>query len=559
MKLPKVLLFLLSTIAFTPCSAQLWTEFSRTTPSGHSVRYTITSDTTVEVKKGYVNIVGELIIPDTVSYNGTVYQVSEMHWYAAFKDLTDMTSVIIPTSIKHIGSSAFEGCTSLTTVSFGDSTQSIGDNAFLNCHNLTTISLPNTVNDIWSCAFKNCYLLDSINIPSGVETINYGTFSNDSSLSHISFAGFLRFIDVHAFENCVGLERINLPHSVDSIAESAFIHSGLKTLRIPDSLKVISSFSFQDCENLDSVFMGMSVRKIESESFEQCHKLRYVEMNSSIVQIGSYAFGWCDSLQSITIPRSIKYIGDGAFCSCEALSYVDYLADSCIRVGWYGQSPFELCTNLSGVLVGENVRSIPSNTFKGCSSVSEIFVEPVIPPTLGDSVFANISNTARFYIPCNTYSQYNSVWGAFNYFEPTVDYQVNVIEDDATMGSAQMNGSISCVDSTVQLVATANIGYRFDHWSTGATDNPYSFIVSSDTTIIAYFTANSTDGIDNVANENDLYIYANNGHITINGVENESIRIFDIVGRNIRNEALPAGVYLVKIGNRMARKIVVIK
>ena len=42
------------------------------------------------------------------------------------------------------------------------------------------------------------------------------------------------------------------------------------------------------------------------------------------------------------------------------------------------------------------------------------------------------------------------------------------------------------------------------------------------------------------------------------GAEDEIVRIFDITGRSVSNEALPTGVYIVKVGDRPARKVVVI-
>ena len=52
-------------------------------------------------------------------------------------------------------------------------------------------------------------------------------------------------------------------------------------------------------------------------------------------------------------------------------------------------------------------------------------------------------------------------------------------------------------------------------------------------------------------------IYAQNGRIIVDGAEGETVRIFDITGRSVRNEALPTGVYLVKIGDCPAKKVVV--
>ena len=49
------------------------------------------------------------------------------------------------------------------------------------------------------------------------------------------------------------------------------------------------------------------------------------------------------------------------------------------------------------------------------------------------------------------------------------------------------------------------------------------------------------------------------GRIIVEGAEGEPIRIYDITGRSVRNGNLPAGVFLVKVGNCPARKVVVIR
>ncbi len=65
-------------------------------------------------------------------------------------------------------------------------------------------------------------------------------------------------------------------------------------------------------------------------------------------------------------------------------------------------------------------------------------------------------------------------------------------------------------------------------------------------------------GIDNTEAD-DLKVYTLGGRIIVEGAEGETIRIYDITGRSIRNEALHTGVYIVKVGNRPARKVVVMK
>jgi hypothetical protein len=43
----------------------------------------------------------------------------------------------------------------------------------------------------------------------------------------------------------------------------------------------------------------------------------------------------------------------------------------------------------------------------------------------------------------------------------------------------------------------------------------------------------------------------------VEGADGETVSVSDITGRRVRNESLPAGVYLVQIGNRPAQKVVV--
>ena len=64
-------------------------------------------------------------------------------------------------------------------------------------------------------------------------------------------------------------------------------------------------------------------------------------------------------------------------------------------------------------------------------------------------------------------------------------------------------------------------------------------------------------GIDNTAEE-AIRIFARDGRIVVEGSSDE-IQVFDMAGRSLRNESLPTGVYLVKVGNRSVRKVMVIR
>ena len=52
---------------------------------------------------------GSIVIPESVTHNGSLYNVVEIG-NEAFRDCYDLTSVVIPNSVTRIGDDAFYGC-----------------------------------------------------------------------------------------------------------------------------------------------------------------------------------------------------------------------------------------------------------------------------------------------------------------------------------------------------------------------------------------------------------------------------------------------------------------
>ena len=90
----------------------------------------------------------------------------------------------------------------------------------------------------------------------------------------------------------------------------------------------------------------------------------------------------------------------------------------------------------------------------------------------------------------NTYT-----WSDFH-FPNMSGYYLPIVDNDSlsVLSYDTLRGSVAGSDHgyiphehTATIQATANPGYRFACWSDGTTDNPKSFIISQDTTFIAYF------------------------------------------------------------------------
>ena len=146
-----------------------------------------------------------------------------------------------------------------------------------------------------------------------------------------------------------------------------------------------------------------------------------------------------------------------------------------------------------------------------------------------------------------------------------IKYIVDVTSADETMGTVTGSGEY-LAGATVVVEAIANNGYVFDHWSDGTTNAHYEFTATQDVTLVAYFRVN--DGIDDVEGINAT-IYSVDNTIVVKGAENMDIYVYDVNGRCVRKQANAtetveftmnvSGVYLVKVANAPAKRVVVVR
>ena len=83
---------------------------------------------------------GEVVIPESVEYEGAAYSVKSIGDEAFYK-CSGLTSVTIGNSVTSIGDDAFEACSGLTSVTIGNSVTSIGRYAFEGCSGLTSVHI----------------------------------------------------------------------------------------------------------------------------------------------------------------------------------------------------------------------------------------------------------------------------------------------------------------------------------------------------------------------------------------------------------------------------------
>ena len=419
-----------------------------------------------------------------------------------------LTSVTIPTGVTSIGYWAFYGCsglttlnfnavncqdfgndytfgTSLTTVNIGDSVQRIPANFARNCGELTSIEFPVNIHTIGERAFDGCKSLTSITIPEMVDTIDSYAFANCDSLTTLNFNAV----------NCnmVGTYYYVVDEYTWYDFECSSLGRNLSAVNIGNNVQRIPDNFLRGCTNLDSIIIPNSVTTIGSNAFNSCTGLTSISLPEDLTSIGGYAFSGCSGLTSITIPNGVTSIEPNTFYGCSGLASI-VLPEGLVSIG---DGAFANCSSLATLTIPSTVSSIGSEAtgtgaFSGCTGLSSITSMAYYPPILSNVntfPFAAIRNIP-VHIPCGSSMNYRyaAYWNSFINIQDAMLYQLDLLVNDTTWGSA----TYSCVQFGTSLTAIPKNGATFVRWNDGNTENPRTVTITTDTTFTAIFGGHAT-------------------------------------------------------------------
>jgi len=351
-----------------------------------------------------------------------------------FSGCTNLTSVIIPSSVTTLEINCFYGCTSLTSVTIPASVTTLKINCFYGCTGLKTAGPTGGGYDIefgWTTsipdtAFYGCTSLTSVTIPASVTTMGSHCFYGCTGLKtagptgggyNIEF-GWTTRIPASAFSGSE-ITGITIPDTVTSIGQSAFSGSKLTEITLPGRLNAISDAMFYYCANLNRITIPKKVTSIGSRAFMYCSSLTDIEFSDSVISIGyscfenctgltsieipdsvttiSYtAFKNCTGLSSITIPSSVTSIGNNCFSGCTGLKTAGPIGGGYdYEFGWTTSIPsyaFFNCTNLTSVVLPDSITSIGSHAFDSCTNLAGIDI-PASVTSIGWNSFSGCGIT----------------------------------------------------------------------------------------------------------------------------------------------------------------------
>ena len=149
-------------------------------------------------------------------------------------------------------------------------------------------------------------------------------------------------------------------------------------------------------------------------------------------------------------------------------------------------------------------------------------------------------------------------------------YTVTLVSINDEWGTVSESGTM-VENGYFTAEATANDGYYFVAWFNGfdtvSTSATYVFQVTEDITLTAVFLPKPVD-IEDV-DEDNVSIYTSDTRIIVKGAEGQDVHVYDVNGRMMYRELnapetiefrmTATGVYLVKVGNAPAKRVVVVR
>ena len=485
----------------------------------------------------------------------------------AFKN-TGLVTANIGNGVVRIGTEAFAENKSLKEVVLGENLEKLGTGSFMNCVALAKINLPLNVNDFDMTAFKGCKALKKIAVSNDNQNFKVAAgaiYSADgktlvavanNTLTELTIADGTEVIAANAFDLATGISKITFPETLvnvkngaldvtnwfkaqngvayagpvlykvtgnvadvkiadktTSIADNALNNKAIKTVTIPETVKVIGAYAFAEA-GITEIVIPNSVTSIGNNAFQSA-ALKKITLSNTLETMGKAMFKDCASLTSIKIPATIKNIPVDTFLNCKSLVKVDLGAVETI-----GKYAFSNCEKLTSIELPETLAELDPISFFGCKALATInvkegnakfkSVDGVVISADEDNVF----NTIALY-PAGKLGGY-TIADDIKFVADRAFYDCDNLAEITFPDGIENIGNEAFFDCDALLTVTLPEGARnVGDYAFASCNELREFIVNS----------NLTDYSDNVF---DGCYYFNKDLVTINVTESSAVFIIGI-------------------------------
>ena len=236
------------------------------------------------------------------------------------------------------------------SVTFSPSIKIINQNCFTRNKQLVGVVIPSTINEIGVSSFSECSSLKHVTFetPSNLATIKGSAFSKCASLDEIEIPSSVTSICNFAFNECKLLKKVTIPTSVIELGKSLFSNCiSLKSITIPSSVTTLPDGLLGNCTSLAEVNFDLpsSITKIERGVFTKCSSLKQITIPPSVTEIGYNSFSSCSSLVNVLLPSSLTKIDSNFMPICQSLVEIT-IPSSVVEIGAFA---FDRCSSLKKV------------------------------------------------------------------------------------------------------------------------------------------------------------------------------------------------------------------
>ena len=104
-----------------------------------------------------------------------------------------------------------------------------------------------------------------------VTRIGEDAFANDEKITSVSIAESVIELGSWAFGGCRNLVSVAIhSDSITTLPSRVFYYSAIKSIELPESIKVIDRYAFQSCYYLETIYIPKGLESVGTEAFDGC-------------------------------------------------------------------------------------------------------------------------------------------------------------------------------------------------------------------------------------------------------------------------------------------------
>lgn len=411
-----------------------------------------------------------------------------------------------------------------------------------------------------------------------------GSLSIPSNVSYNGITYLIDAIDACAFAKCNNLTgTLEIPSTITFIGNSAFLHCGHVEELHFKAANCASAFSaFEGCR-FETIVLDGVVTNIPEAIFANNTYLKLVKVNRNLRQIGKRAFYNCPNLESVVGENNIQIVGDYAFYDCRSLreislrnvesfgcmSFANTKIEAlklCGKDCDFKEMAFMNCKNLKSVVLDTCFYSMSQFSFYFCDEIETISCLAIVPPEMTENAFSNYE--AELLVPCQSVEEYRNAlgWRQFQNIRPLVAYNMEVSSSNVYAGYVRGPENPLCFGHEATIEAFPYEHYSFVEWNDGDTINPRNVTIQSDTVFVANFQL-ILDTSDLYSQKEPVVVSVNGNCVRVIAEQKHFINVYRVTGQCVFSSSceidsvcvtlLQNGVYLVKVGDSLCKKIVI--